>query len=150
MKDISKDAIQWLKKLSSIDFESNPDLEKDINDFQSLYLRRAINRGKSKWAIIGDKLRFYISNHLMKEPSSKAWKYAIELESMVLFNELTGKKKGEINRLFRESFSSSFAGYSVYSQNILKGKSPLRQLWQVLKPTNISEIREWVEEFKKD
>jgi len=146
---ISKDALKWLIKLSSIDFARDSLLEKDINDFQSLYLRRAINRGKSQWAIIGDKLRFYLSNLYMEKPLFNAWKEALKLESMLSFAELSGIKRGRIRRLFMESFSTVFEKNSIYSQGILKGKSPIRQMWHFIKLDNISDIRAWIEEFKK-
>lgn len=148
INEISKDALEWLIKLSSIDFERDRDLEKDINDFQSLYLRRTINRGKSQWAMIGDKLRFYLSNLYRENPSSNAWKEALTLESILLFTALTGRKKGEINRLFMESFSKTFEKYSIYPQKILKGKNPIRQMWHVIRPDNISKIKSWIEGFK--
>ena len=88
--EISKDALQWLDKLSSIDYEKDFLFEKDINDFQSLYLRRAINRGKSQWAIIGEKLRFYLSNLYREKPLSKAWQEALLLERVLSFNKLKG------------------------------------------------------------
>jgi len=146
--EISKDAIQWLAKLSTIDFERNTLLEKDINDFQSLYLRKAINRGKSQWAIIGDKLRFYLANLYRERPLSKAWQEALLLESMLSFNEVERMEKGKIIRQFKESFSSSFEKYSIFPRRILKGKMPIRQMWHVIKPENISNLKEWVEEFK--
>jgi predicted nucleotidyltransferase component of viral defense system len=149
LNNISKDATNWLIKLASIDFERDSLLEKDINDFQSLYLRRAINRGKSQWAIIGDKLRYYLSNIFRKKVSLNAWKDALKLESMLSFAEVSGKERGKINRIFRESFSKDFSKNSIYSQEILKGKNPIRQFWHFIRAENISKIKEWIKEFKK-
>jgi len=146
--EISKDALQWLAKLSTIDFERNTFLEKDINDFQSLYLRKSINRGKSQWAIIGDKLRFYLVNLYRERPLSKAWQESLLLESMLAFNEVEGMEKGKIIRQFKESFSSSFEKYSIFPRRVLKGKMPIRQMWHVIKPENIPNLKEWIEEFK--
>ncbi len=146
---ISRDALQWLSKLSSIDFERDSLLEKDINDFQSLYLRRAINRGKSQWAIIGDKLRFFLTNLYRERPLSNVWQEALLLESMISFNELDGKERGRIIRLFKESFSSSFEKDSTFPREVLKSKMPIRQMWHVIKPENSSDIKICVEEFKK-
>jgi len=36
LTEISKEALEWLNKLSTIDFEREQLLEKDINDFQTL------------------------------------------------------------------------------------------------------------------
>jgi predicted nucleotidyltransferase component of viral defense system len=149
INEISKDSLGWLINLSSIDFEKDQDLEKDINDFQSLYLRRAINRGKSQWAIIGDKLRFYLSNLYSENISSYSWEEALKLEFVLSFAELSGKKKGEINRMFMESFSNAFETESIHPQKILKGKNPTRQMWHVIRPENISKIKSWIEIFKK-
>lgn len=149
LNDISKDAIDWLTRLASIDFEKDSPLVKDINDFQSLYLRRAINRGKSQWAIIGDKLRYYLSNLYLEKPSLNAWKEALKFESMLSFAELSGIERGKINRICMESFSEEFSKNSIYSQQILKGKNPIRQFWHFITPKNFPRIKEWIEEFRK-
>ncbi|MGB6867666.1 MAG: nucleotidyl transferase AbiEii/AbiGii toxin family protein [Candidatus Aminicenantaceae bacterium] len=104
LAQISEDVMSWLRILLSLDFEGDSLLWKDINDFQSLYLRRAINRGKWQWATIGEKLRFYLTNLYADKPLNDVWEKAIKLEDYFLFNELEGRARGEIIRKFKESF----------------------------------------------
>jgi len=147
---IAFDVIGWLHSLFFMDFQKNSQLEKDINDFQSLYLRKAINRGKSQWAIIGEKLRFYLTNLYADVPSKKVWKEALELESLLSFNELEGRTRGEVIKRFKVSFSEAFAKYAISPKKMLKGKSPTRQMWHVIRPSNISELKGWISIFLKD
>lgn len=147
---IAADVVGWLNSLFLIDFRKDTQLEKDINDFQSLYLRKTINRGKSQWAIIGEKLRFYLANLWADIPSENVWKEALELESLLLFNELEGKARGEVIKRFKNSFSEAFSKYSISPQKMLKGKNPSRQMWHVISPSNISEIKSWISVFLKD
>ena len=147
---IAADVVGWLNSLFLIDFRKDTQLEKDINDFQSLYLRKTINRGKSQWAIIGEKLRFYLANLWADVPSENVWKEALELESLLLFNELEGKARGEVIKRFKNSFSEAFSKYSISPQKMLKGKNPSRQMWHVISPSNISEIKSWISVFLKD
>jgi len=149
LRRISEDVMKWLSQLFLIDFKSDSRLEKDINDFQSLYLRKQINRGKGQWAIIGEKLRFYLSNLYTETPKMAVWKKALELEELLLFHELEGREKGEIIRKFKESFSKEFGKYSAYPQSILKSKNPIRQMWHVVNPSNFSEISKWILAFRK-
>ena len=141
--------MSWLRMLLSLDFKGDPLLWKYVNDFQSLYLRRAINRGKWQWATIGEKLRFYLTNLYADRPLDSVWEEALELEKYFLFNELKGKAKGEMIRICKESFSRDFIEYSGFPQRMLKGKSPVRQYWHVLNPGNIADIRSWISDFKK-
>lgn len=149
LKEISEDVLSWLRRLLSIDFEDDPLLWKDINDFQSLYLRRTINRGKWQWATIGEKLRFYLTNLYADRPTINVWKKALEVEAYLLFNELEGRARGELIRKFKESFSRDYEKYSVFPQRMLRGKNPVRQMWHVVNPSNLSEIRRWIIDFKK-
>ena len=147
LKKITADVMEWLRSLLSIDFEGDPLLEKDINDFQSLYLRRAINRGKWQWATIGDKLRFYLTNLYADAPLKDVWKRALDIERALSFNELQGRERGEIIREFKESFSEAFKRYSIFPKAMLKAKNPVRQMWHVINPGNTSEIKDWIREF---
>ena len=149
LKEISEDVMSWLRRLLSIDFEDDPLLWKDINDFQSLYLRRAINRGKWQWATIGEKLRFYMTNLNADRPINNVWRKALKAEEQLLFNELEGRARGELIRKFKESFSRDLEKYSVFPQRMLRGKTPVRQMWHVVNPSNLSEIRRWIIDFKK-
>jgi len=147
---IAADIEGWLNSLFLIDFRKDTQQEKDINDFQSLYLRKAINRGKSQWAIIGEKLRFYLANLWLDVPSENVWKEALELESLLQFNKLEGKARGDAINRFKNTFSEAFSKYSISPQKMLKGKNPSRQMWHVISPNNISEIKSWISIFLKD
>jgi len=147
---IAADIKEWLNSLFLIDFRKDTQLEKDINDFQSLYLRKAINRGKSQWAIIGEKLRFYLANLWIDVPSENVWKEALELESLLQFNKLEGKARGDAINRFKNTFSEAFSKYSISPQKMLKGKNPSRQMWHVISPNNVSEIKNWISLFLKD
>jgi len=150
LEEISEDVMEWLRSLYLIDFEGNSRLEKDINDFQSLYLRKEINRGKGQWAIIGEKLRFYLTNLYSDKSIRNIWKKALDLEKLMEFQELEGKARGEIIKKLRESFSNAFSKYSVFPQKRLKGKNPQRQMWHFIDPSNLSEINSWILDFRKE
>jgi hypothetical protein len=50
------DILEQLNRLSTIDVKKDSGLISLIDNFQSLYLRKEINRPKSEWAIVGFRL----------------------------------------------------------------------------------------------
>jgi len=150
MAEIFSDMMTQMKQLSVMDLENDKSLLKRINDFQSLYVRKELNRSPAEWAIIGAKIRIllgYLSrNKDAKSPLDSLFQCELNLE----FDYLKGAERGQLARRFREEFSKAFEKYSDYPAKVLKGKGPARILWAVVNTDNVNELVSWINNFIED
>lgn len=144
---IVSDMRKQIRELASIDFKKNRDLEKLINDFQELYLRKAITKSIGQWALIGDKLRNFIESIQRKRLDKEYLKRSCRISDVLGFSGYKGVGRGEIVRKFRIDFSKEFSKYCEWPFDLLKGKSPQRMFWSVVSHQNIDEIDEWIDNF---
>jgi len=148
MPDIFTDMMAQMRQLSVVDLESDKGLLKRINDFQSLYVRKELNRSPAEWAMSGAKIHLLL-DHLKhgKKDAKDSLDSLFRCERTLGFEHLHGAEKGLLVRRFREEFSKDFEKYGDYPAKVLKGKSPARILWAVAKKDNIDEIVAWIENF---
>ena len=144
---IVSDMRRQMRELASIDFKKNRDLEKLINDFQGLYLRKAITKSIGQWALIGDKLRNFIESIQRKRLDKECLKRSYRISDVLGFSGYEGVGRGEIVRKFRIDFSKEFSKYCEWPFDLLKGKSPQRMFWSVVSHQNIDEIDKWIDNF---
>lgn len=147
LADIYGDMIAQIKKISITDFESDNHLQKLINNFQSLYIRKELNRSLAEWAIAGARINFLLDCMSRNRDAKGFLEGLLRCEKELTFSNITGEEKGKKIRKFREEFSAEFERYSPYPAKLLKGKRPERILWAVATPANASEITSWVMEY---
>lgn len=119
-----------------------------INNFQSLYLRKNINRSKSEWANIGSQLKFFLKLLTSEEKAKELYDAAVKTNDILQFNQFEGQEKGRIIRDFKASFLKRFSEYPDKTK-ILKGKNPRRIFWEVITPSNAEAIFDWVNDYIK-
>ena len=147
MADIFSDMMAQMKLLSVMDLENDKSLLKRINDFQSLYVRKELNRSPAEWAVIGAKIRLllgFLSRNLV---ATSPLDSLLQCERNLEFADLQGAERGRLARRFREEFSKDFEKYSDYPAKVLKGKSPARILWAVVNTDNVNELVSWIKNF---
>jgi hypothetical protein len=147
MAEIFWDMMTQMKQLSVMDLENDKTLFKRINDFQSLYVRKELNRSPAEWAVIGAKLLLLLAYLSRNENAKGPLDSLFQCERRLEFDHRQGAEKGLLARRFREEFSKDFAEYSDYPAKVLKGKSPARILWAVVNTDNIGELASWIEDF---
>ena len=147
MTDIFSDMMAQMKQLSVMDLENDKGLLKRINDFQSLYVRKELNRSPAEWAVIGAKIRLLLGYLSRNKDAKSSLDSLFQCERSLEFDYLKGAEKGRLARRFREEFSKDFEKYSDYPAKVLKGKSPARILWAVAKTDNVDELVSWIRNF---
>ena len=147
MTDIFSDMMAQMKQLSVMDLENDKGLLKRINDFQSLYVRKELNRSPAEWAVVGAKIRLLLGYLSRNKDATSSLDSLFQCERSLEFDYLKGAEKGRLARRFREEFSKNFEKYSDYPAKVLKGKSPARILWAVVNTDNVDEVASWIKNF---
>ncbi len=150
MAVIFSDMAAQMKRFAEMDFTADRDLLKLINDFQSLYVRKELNRPAAEWAIIGAQIHFLLSYLSRHKDAKLPFDSLFQCERRLEFEFVEGADKGRLIRQFRDEFSKEFERYSNYPLKVLKGKSPVRLLWAVATPDNLEEIAAWINDFTKN
>lgn len=146
---IKSDILDFLKQIANIDFNNNADFIKLINDFQSLYLKRSINRNIPQWAVVGSKLYLIIDCLMSRKYDFSKLKYIFQIEDYLEFNHLKGYKKGEYIKKFKSEFLLRFKKYCKNPFSKIQGKSVLRLIWVILSKDNIEDIYLWIKNYIK-
>jgi hypothetical protein len=147
MAEIFSDMMAQMKQLSVMDLENDKSLLKRINDFQSLYVRKELNRSPAEWAVIGAMIHLLLGYLSRNKDAKRPLDSLFQCERSLEFNHLQGAEKGRLARRFREEFSKDFEKYNDYPAKVLKGKSPARILWAVVKTDKVDELVSWIRHF---
>jgi hypothetical protein len=147
MAEIFSDMMEQMKQLSVMDLENDKNLLKRINDFQSLYVRKELNRSPAEWAVNGAKIRLLLAYLSKNRDAYIPLDKLFQCEQNLNFDHLQGAEKGRLARRFREEFSKDFEKYCDYPAKVLKGKSPARILWAVANRDNVDELVSWIKNF---
>lgn len=150
MAEIFSDMMAQMKQLSVMDLENDKSLLKRINDFQSLYVRKELNRSPAEWAAIGANIRLLLGYLNRNKDAKSPLDSLFQCERSLEFDHLKGAEKGRLARRFREDFSKDFEKYSDYPAKVLKGKSPSRILWAVVNTDNVDELVSWIKDFCRE
>lgn len=146
---IFSDMLSQLKELCSLDIENNKVLKKMINDFQSLYLKKSARKSNSEWAIVGERLHFFVECLSVEKYKREKLSLTFSIEKKLQFNEFHGAARGENIKRFKEGFIKEFGGDSFCPAKILKGKNPIRVFWAIASPDNLEVINSWIDNFFK-
>jgi len=148
------DAINFIDRYRFLDINKNKELENQVNNFQSLYLRKRVNRHNSGWAIVSRKLSLFL-NFLRAEKSSvkpeiNSFKKALTSSSDLLFSEYTGKEKSDKTNSLKDKLIAEFGSTTSVSERILKGKTLQRIFWEIISQENSDDVTEFIEKNKSD
>ncbi|MFA4917473.1 MAG: nucleotidyl transferase AbiEii/AbiGii toxin family protein [Syntrophales bacterium] len=149
MPEIFSDMLAQMKRLSCMDFENDKRLPKLINNFQSLYVRKELNRSSAEWAVIGARIYLLLDYLRQNMDAKQPLDRLLQCERDLEFDSLKGADRGQIIRRFRDEFSKDFEKYSDYPAKVLKGKNPVRLMWAVVRPDNLGEIISWIDNFAR-
>ncbi len=144
---ISKDVETQLEGIIKI--EKNSLKWKTILDFQSLYLTKKINYTKQNWEIIGLTLKFFYKLLIMKK-DIKLIKKAFVIEELLEFNNVSGEKRGEMIRKFKNNFLETYKKDISTDIKLLKGINQKRIFWEIVSENNIDSIYEFVKNILKE
>lgn len=147
MTEILADMRAQMKRFSVMDFENDKDLSKLFNNFQSLYVRKELNRSPAEWAVIGAKIHLLLDYFSRDMDAQRLLDQLFQCERNLEFSSLRGVERGQVIRRFREEFSREFEKYGDYPAKVLKGKNPVRLLWALANADNVEEIVSWINDF---
>lgn len=147
MSQIFSDMAGQMKRISVIDLENDQEMIRLINNFQSLYLRKRLNKMPAQWAITGSKINFLIDYLFRNRDGKKPLTLLFQWERAIEFGTIIGEDRGKLIKRFKEEFLQELGSQGLYSPKILKGKNPVRILWAILTPQNIEEVCSWMENF---
>ena len=149
MPEIFSDMADQMKRISVIDLQNDQEMVRLINNFQSLYLRKSLNKVPAQWAITGSKINFVIDYLSQNKDGKDPLTLLFQWERAVEFGAVTGEDRGKLIKRFKEEFLREFGDQGHYPPKILKGKNPVRILWAILTPQNMGEVCSWMEIFFK-
>jgi len=120
------DMMRFIKRIQNI--ESEPELFQRANDFQALYLRRAVSRNKQQWSIVGYQLELITTDLLMnKAPSGKYQRYT-DLADLVAFANISGPERSQKINQVRTALKNNFDSRTGYQDQLFR-KSLERIIW---------------------
>lgn len=127
--------------------ESDDSLQQRANDFQSLYLRRAINRDQSEWAIVGYQLEMLINFIFFDNLRITHLKRIEDLIRRLRFEQLQGPERGKRNREVRDILSKKYVGTIGLTTDVFR-KRPDRMIWELVSYVDVHEIEETLGELE--
>ena len=140
--DDMKDMINRFK-----DIESDESLLQKANDFQSLYLRKSINRDRSEWAIVGYQLEMLINYIFFDDMRISHFKRIENLIYRLRFEHIQGPERGRRNREARDLLTKQYGGIIGLTPNVFM-KRPDRMIWELVSFVDLRSIEEILDEFR--
>lgn len=127
--------------------ESDDSLRQRANNFQSLYLRRAINRDQSEWAIVGYQLEMLINFIHADDLRITHLKRIEDLIRRLRFEHLHGPERGKRNREARDLLSEKYAGIIGLTPDVFRKRQD-RMIWELVSYVDVQEIEETLGELE--
>lgn len=136
---IATDVRKQLHRYEMVDGGDDRELKKYINDFHSLYLNSKVDFSPQSVAC-GAALIRLMYELMLKNAGWNLVHKALQIESYLEFEHLSGRVKGQMVRDVREWLIREFGSYSSIPIEILKGKKIKRVFWAVVDIDNIYDI----------
>lgn len=121
------------------DIENSSSTQKFANDFQSLYLRKAVNRDKALWAIAGYQLGLLIEYIFCDCKKITHFREIEELTTRLRFDDIRGPERGHLNNAVRNALRTDFGAMHELSDNLLQ-KRLNRIIWVLVSHVPLKEI----------
>jgi len=141
------DAIVFTERYRHLDVNKDRELEKQINDFQGLYLTKSTRRSNAGWVIVTRKI--FLLLKILKEKNNyyKIFKDAVGISEKLLFLNYSGEEKIDKIINMRRQLIENFTMYTDISDGILKGKTPQRIFWEIISIENFGAITGVIEKL---
>jgi len=132
-----QDMHHLISRIKSI--ESNNSMLKLANDFQSLYLRRSVNRDKAQWAIVGYQLELLVNLIFNDDARILRVNDIISLIEKLEFVGVRGPERGRMIKDTRSALESEFGSLSGLSTDIMKKRLD-RIIWELVSVLSFDEV----------
>jgi len=126
-----------ISRLKSI--ESNNHMLQLANDFQSLYLRKAVNRDKAQWAIVGYQLELLINYIFKDDMRILRFRDILKLIEKLEFNGIRGPERGHLLKEIRNVLESDFGAMADLSADITKKRMD-RIIWELVSVVSLETV----------
>ena len=100
------------------------------NDFQSLYLRKCVNRDKAQWAIVGFQLDLLIEFLFENSTWLRSFDVITELSERLKFSDIRGPERGHMVTEARSKLQLAFSELDGLSVDIFKKRLD-RIIWEI-------------------
>jgi hypothetical protein len=110
--------------------ENNDFFLKEAMDFQSLYLRKEVNRDKAGWANVGFQLDMFVEYLFRNDKKFMRFREIENLINKISFDNIRGPERGDKIKKVREMLMLSFGGFEGLSTDIFN-KRPNRIIWEL-------------------
>lgn len=131
-----KAAIGRLKNI-----ESDSKFLRRANDFQALYLRKAVKRDKAEWAIVGYQLELLTDYIFTDDLRIVQFREIDDFIDKLKFEHIKGPERGKLNREVRLILEANFGTITGLSINLFK-KRIERIIWELVIFVDFQAIRE--------
>ncbi|MDF2700617.1 MAG: hypothetical protein K0Q49_2176 [Haloplasmataceae bacterium] len=138
-----QDMLSFIKEIQQI--ENNNEMFKIANDFQSLYLRRLVNRDKADWSIVGYQLELIVEMIYNGNQQIRKIRHIEELLEQLEYSNITGPYRGTVMKNMRAKLENKFSELPNLSTNLFK-KNFKRIIWELLTIVPFEEIKSIVKE----
>ena len=132
-----QDMYKVISRLKSI--ESNNHMLQLANDFQSLYLRKAVNRDKAQWAIVGYQLELLINYIFKDDMRILRFRDILKLIEKLEFNGIRGPERGHLLKEIRNVLESDFGAMADLSADITKKRMD-RIIWELVSVVSLETV----------
>jgi len=100
------------------------------HDFQSLYLRKDVNRDKAQWAIVGHQLEMFIGYIFHDDDKILNYRELEKLSVELRFASIRGPERGRLIKEARDALKLHYAGLEGLSTDVFK-KRLERIMWEL-------------------
>lgn len=132
----------FITKIKNIERDSNM-LQKAL-DFQSLYLRKQVSRGKSEWAIVGFQLDLLIDYIFKNKIEVLQFREIGKLIDKLNCESIKGPERGQLLAQTRESLENNFSAIEGLSEGLFKKRTD-RIIWELSNYVPFKRINESVQ-----
>lgn len=138
---INQDVLDLIKKIQAI--EEDKELITYANNFQSLYLRKSVNRSKQQWAIVGMQLELIYNKLIEKNDLINQYNEIRDLVIEFKFEAITGVERGIKIKEARKKLKSKFETICKDPDTLFR-KQLERIIWELAVVAEYSELRKTV------
>jgi len=137
-KILRDDMAKLIKRIQKI--EEDGQLLQYANNFQSLYLRKNVNRSKTDWAIVGIKLEMLCNKIFKGINYIDSYLEIDEFIEYIGFLDIKGPERGVKINGVRKRLQDKFGQVSIESQNLFRKRLD-RVIWELLINVKIEDIK---------